>query len=563
MSGREGGKKKPLKAPKKASRELDDDDLALKQKLKEQQKALEEAKAKASQKGPLMNTKNCISQQQSKTNITNETYRDYKEKHIPKQELSPLNNNEFDIQIEISDTIGNNNDKNDAEDIKVNNESKMYDYDSKYPLLTFEDSLTDNTVASLKEFDKILDNYNYKTNNNLNTLNTIDPLLSFDELDLVINDIKSDVLNVVEEKNHFSDELLTETDILSINKSIDSKAEGNLEIFVENNAEPYFIDRNNINICNNSSNKSREINADVIENKFKLDEPTISPKTTNKILTNTESYIISDHNYAINIRNNGNNPDENILINNNEKDSDISINEINKNYNNIDASNAKTPFPNESAQYRDILVTHKDTYLEEAGKENKSTVIEIMSSDEEDSRNITQNINKCDIISISSEEDTKEKDSGQNIDSDCSGYHSSDFEFIDENEAKKVGYYYNNDNKFVIKEHDLQNLIISDYFDTLVSKDEKNLKGDHIIPEGDNFVNLFNRNYTPIFNYGIESKTVNTGVSMNIDNVGFHNRMYRESPEMDATVRQEASDCERKIQLMYPYENMRKRRRRY
>lgn len=41
MSGRDGGKKKPLKAPKKMSRELDDDDLALKQKLKEQQKALE------------------------------------------------------------------------------------------------------------------------------------------------------------------------------------------------------------------------------------------------------------------------------------------------------------------------------------------------------------------------------------------------------------------------------------------------------------------------------------------------------------------------------------------
>lgn len=41
MSGRDGGKKKPLKAPKKNSKELDDDDLALKQKLKEQQKALE------------------------------------------------------------------------------------------------------------------------------------------------------------------------------------------------------------------------------------------------------------------------------------------------------------------------------------------------------------------------------------------------------------------------------------------------------------------------------------------------------------------------------------------
>ncbi|KAH1000851.1 translation machinery-associated protein 7 homolog [Dendroctonus ponderosae] len=54
MSGREGGKKKPLKQPKKDQRELDDDDVAQKQKLKEQQKALQEAKAKASQKGPLV-----------------------------------------------------------------------------------------------------------------------------------------------------------------------------------------------------------------------------------------------------------------------------------------------------------------------------------------------------------------------------------------------------------------------------------------------------------------------------------------------------------------------------
>ncbi|XP_026461915.1 translation machinery-associated protein 7 homolog [Ctenocephalides felis] len=54
MSGREGGKKKPLKAAKKQDKELDDDDLAHKQKMKEQQKALQEAKAKASQKGPLV-----------------------------------------------------------------------------------------------------------------------------------------------------------------------------------------------------------------------------------------------------------------------------------------------------------------------------------------------------------------------------------------------------------------------------------------------------------------------------------------------------------------------------
>merc|ERR1712018_722785 len=54
MSGREGGKKKPLKAPKKQNQDLDEDDLAFKQKQKEQQKALKEASANAkSGKGPM------------------------------------------------------------------------------------------------------------------------------------------------------------------------------------------------------------------------------------------------------------------------------------------------------------------------------------------------------------------------------------------------------------------------------------------------------------------------------------------------------------------------------
>lgn len=55
MSGREGGKKKPMKAPKKEGKELDEDDLALKAKQKEQQKALDAAKAAvAGKKGPLI-----------------------------------------------------------------------------------------------------------------------------------------------------------------------------------------------------------------------------------------------------------------------------------------------------------------------------------------------------------------------------------------------------------------------------------------------------------------------------------------------------------------------------
>jgi hypothetical protein len=52
MSGREGGKKKPLKAPKKDNQELDEADLEFKKKQKEQEKALKDAASKAA-KGPL------------------------------------------------------------------------------------------------------------------------------------------------------------------------------------------------------------------------------------------------------------------------------------------------------------------------------------------------------------------------------------------------------------------------------------------------------------------------------------------------------------------------------
>lgn len=54
MSGRDGGKKKPLKQPKKKSQDLDESDLAFKQKQKEEQAAIKQLQAKASKGGPLV-----------------------------------------------------------------------------------------------------------------------------------------------------------------------------------------------------------------------------------------------------------------------------------------------------------------------------------------------------------------------------------------------------------------------------------------------------------------------------------------------------------------------------
>ena len=53
MSGREGGKKKPLKAAKKDVKEMDEDDKEFAAKKREEAKKLKEMQAKAAGKGPL------------------------------------------------------------------------------------------------------------------------------------------------------------------------------------------------------------------------------------------------------------------------------------------------------------------------------------------------------------------------------------------------------------------------------------------------------------------------------------------------------------------------------
>ncbi|KAK9385044.1 translation machinery associated TMA7 [Lipomyces mesembrius] len=54
MSGRQGGKAKPLKAPKKERKDVDEDDKAFLEKKKAEAAARKEMAAKASKGGPLV-----------------------------------------------------------------------------------------------------------------------------------------------------------------------------------------------------------------------------------------------------------------------------------------------------------------------------------------------------------------------------------------------------------------------------------------------------------------------------------------------------------------------------
>ncbi|KAI9714087.1 MAG: Translation machinery-associated protein 7 [Candelaria pacifica] len=51
--GRDGGKAKPLKAPKKVNKELDEDEVAFREKQKADAKANKEMAEKAKGKGPM------------------------------------------------------------------------------------------------------------------------------------------------------------------------------------------------------------------------------------------------------------------------------------------------------------------------------------------------------------------------------------------------------------------------------------------------------------------------------------------------------------------------------
>ncbi|KAL2888549.1 hypothetical protein HOO65_030050 [Ceratocystis lukuohia] len=52
-ANRQGGKAKPLKAPKKGPKDLDDDDLAFLEKKRAEEKAKKDMAAKAGGRGPL------------------------------------------------------------------------------------------------------------------------------------------------------------------------------------------------------------------------------------------------------------------------------------------------------------------------------------------------------------------------------------------------------------------------------------------------------------------------------------------------------------------------------
>ncbi|CAG4987912.1 unnamed protein product [Colias eurytheme] len=153
--------------------------------------------------------------------------------------------------------------------------------------------------------------------------------------------------------------------------------------------------------------------------------------------------------------------------------------------------------------------------------------------------------NAKDII-ISSGDDETDCLETISLDSDRLSYHSSDFEFIDEDEAKSRGLYSQN---FTNKNNEYK-----------PRRSNKN----HIIPQGNDYLELFQGRYTPYPRTDMENKSTKSSrypMYVGCSGIGFN--MYGMPQNVSDELRNEAAENAKKIRQMYPAENRRRPRRYY
>ncbi|XP_059058842.1 uncharacterized protein LOC131852218 [Achroia grisella] len=191
-----------------------------------------------------------------------------------------------------------------------------------------------------------------------------------------------------------------------------------------------------------------------------------------------------------------------------------------------------------------------------------------------------------DVISINSNDEVAgfESNNVNCIDvnddsSDNCSYHSSDFEFITEEEANIDGFIINFRAKTVNKKQaefdKLKNASGINFHrhylpgtSRVEYADEFSYRENHIIPEGDEYLSLFQGIYAPVFAplHFMENKSVRSNcMNVEFEGIGFDMKLLNKKNMEDTTeeaYKEEAEESARKILEMYPADN-RKRRRRF
>ncbi|CAH1642993.1 unnamed protein product [Spodoptera littoralis] len=208
---------------------------------------------------------------------------------------------------------------------------------------------------------------------------------------------------------------------------------------------------------------------------------------------------------------------------------------------------------------------------------NNSEIIDVISINSSTDEDMPQNEVTKDLITIISDSDDSES---------CEGYHSSDFEFISETEARMDGFIINfrqdrpNDEQFDYPGQFAEELFGDEHSDpgegTSGQNRPKNEFGDrtyrnnHQIPVGDNYLVLFQGLHNPLMAvseiYFLENKSVRTSaMNSQYDGIGFDKQLAMRRHQPDSSEDEFADDAKEtagKILNLYPRENRKRRRRR-
>ncbi|CAH2229336.1 jg17085 [Pararge aegeria aegeria] len=489
MSGREGGKKKPLKAPKKSSKELDDDDVALKQKLKEQEKALNEAKAKASQKGPLMNNNesyNFMSTQNNTKCCSLINFEDKINKNIVPKTITPTENVKVNI-AENSDSILEEPLTIHGYDTIVDNIIKQIiplDTDRNYELeidlegvafngLEIYEDIENTTKNNLDSWQNIYDDFvksidehnvihvengnivdskspdikkSYE-NSNLDTWNSSNKnfsALTNNKTAIYTQNQKNTASNSIKKKHKdLCDELFH-----SINKTLisptlhDTKyslvrniGKNNIETKITENNLTAPLNRRNISEIDVQHTKAV---LDYIENHEIMSN--LRNIISSKFNMTNEAKISSDCDSKLELTNvNRKNVMPAYISQKNNKGKDIDVQENNYKRTSLNMSNIinnrnKIGKVRKTIDNNEIIIISSD---DEDAIENIEHIVEIPTNTKEFLNHEPDSNNNVCIIEPANRKHSIQFEKQEVFTENCDGYNSSDFEFIDEAEATK------------------------------------------------------------------------------------------------------------------------------
>ncbi|XP_035455059.2 uncharacterized protein DDB_G0287625 [Spodoptera frugiperda] len=326
--------------------------------------------------------------------------------------------------------------------------------------------------------------------------------------------------------------------IKKVNKSPEVLNNNSEDIFKENGEEQVP------NVVDNES-KIKEINSTNV-----VDEVNLQLKEFEEVLVNIDDYLTTD---------------------NLETQCSLNSNELDDILNEIDTANEDLHTEINNNNISDE--TNPNNIMNDRKVSNNSEIIDVISINSSIDEEISENEVTIDLISDSDDSES------------CEGYHSSDFEFISETEARMDGFIINfrqnRPNEDLEQFHGYPGQFAEELFGDRLSDpgegpsnrnefEDRTYRDNHRIPEGDNYLQLFQGLYNPLMAvseiYFLENKSVRTSaMNSQYDGMGFDKQLAMRRHQPDSSEDEFGDDAKTtagKILNMYPRENRKRRRRR-